>query len=112
MTAHLVRIFYGLLLAAGTGGLWIMSPDQSEPVALVLIALVLHTPLLIFLPAVVRGDTRMLVWLCLVLMFYFCWFVVQAFYPPPLRWLALLQLAALTGLFAAASVAIYRDRRR
>ena len=112
MTLHLVRILYGLVLAAGIGGLWLMGPDEPDLTVGILLTLGLYAPLLFFLPGVVRGDTRQLTWLCFVLMFYFCAWVVQAFYPPPTRWLALARLTVLVGLFVVILMAVRAEKRR
>lgn len=111
MILHLTRIFYGLLLAAGIGGLWLMAPPDAEFVAGLILTLVIYGPLLVFIPAVVSGDARQLSWLCFVLMFYFCFYVVHAFYPPPANYLAWLRLALLGGLFVLAMLAIRADNR-
>ena len=112
MILHLVRILYGLVLAAGIGGLWLMRPEEADIIAGLIITLVLYAPLLFFIPGVVRGDSRQLTWLCFVLMFYFCAWVVQAFYPPPVRWLALLRIALLVGLYVVILLAIRAEKRR
>lgn len=111
MILHLTRFFYGLLLAAGIGGLWLMAPPEAGLVAGVTLTLVVYGPLLFFLPAVVAGDGRQLSWLCFVLMFYFCFYVVHAFYPPPASWLAWLRLTLLVALFVCALLAIRAEQR-
>lgn len=111
MILHLTRVFFGLLLAAGIGGLWLMAPPDAEPVAGVILAVVIYGPLLVFIPAVVSGDARQLSWLCFVLMFYFCFYVVHAFYPPPANYLAWLRLFLLCGLFLFALLAIRANNR-
>lgn len=112
MILHGMRIFYGLLLASGMGGVWLMGPEDPDLLAGTLLSVGIYLPVLAFLPAVVRGDPRQLTWLCFILMFYFCGFVVQAFYPPPMRWLALVRLTFLTGFFALAVAAIRQGRSR
>ena len=111
MILHLVRVFYGLLLAAGIGGLWWLAPPDAEPIAGVILTIVAYGPLLFFIPAVVSGDGRQLSWLCFVLMFYFCFYVVHAFYPPPANYLAWLRLFLLCSLFIAAMLAIRQEKR-
>ena len=102
----IVRVFYVLLMLAGIGGLWLMAPQDASIVAGLIMTLVIYGPLLVFIPAVMQGDARQLTWLCFLLLFYFCGYVVQAFYPWPMNLLAAFRLAFLTGLFIAAMLVI------
>ena len=119
MMLSMVRLFYFLLLGAGIGGLWWLAPPDAEPIAGIVLTLVVYGPLLLLMPAVISGDARLLSWLCFILMFYFCFYVVHAFYPAPANYVALVRIFLLTGLFISAMLVIrqgkgqenpYRDR--
>lgn len=101
-----IQVFYALLLLAGIGGLWLMAPQDIHLVAGLIMTTVIYGPLLVFIHAVATGDRRQLTWLCFLLLFYFCGYVVQAFYPWPTNLLAALRLTFLTGLFIAAMLVI------
>lgn len=54
-------------------------PDPPDPqVSLTLIMSIKLIPLLIFLPVLISGDNRGLIWLSFVIIFYFTQFVVGA----------------------------------
>jgi uncharacterized membrane protein len=58
------------------------------------------------LPATIKGDGRMLTWLCILLLFYFAGFSVQLLDPAPVRTLAIIRVALTTLLFVSAIMVI------
>lgn len=106
------RISHILLLFAGALGAWYLSPPNPPLVGVVILVVVLYGPLLVFLPATLQGDARQMTWLCFLLMFYFCGFVIQAVNPPPQRTVALIRLALTATLFLSAMMAIRGIRQR
>lgn len=109
MPLILTRLFYALLLISGIGGLWWLAPPDAPGIAKVFMTLVVYGPLLLFLPAAMSGGARQLTWLCFLLMFYFCGYVVQLFYPPPMGVLAIFRVAFTCALFVCAMLVIRRQ---
>ena len=103
---NLNRLFFFLLLVAGIGGLWGLAPPDVPGIAKVFMTLLLYTPLLLFIPAALHGSARQLTWLSFVLMFYFCGYVIQLFYPPPMLYLAILRVALVCALFTTSLLLI------
>ena len=103
---HLNQIAFAVLLLAGIGGLWYLSPPDAPLAAIGMMTLAAYGPLLLFTHAVIRGEPRQLTWLCFVLLFYFCFYVVQAFYPWPVNGIAALRITALALVFISAMVLI------
>lgn len=95
-----------MLLLSGVGGLWYLSPPDAPLIAVIMMTLVAYGPLLLFTHAVIQGEPRQLTWLCFVLLFYFCFYVVQAFYPWPVNGIAALRITALTFVFLSAMLLI------
>ena len=106
MTLQLNRLFFVLLMVTGIGGLWWMAPPDTPLVAKLFMTAILYGPLLVFTGGALRGSPRLLTWLSFVLMFYFCGFVIQLFYPWPMSGLAAARLMALVGLFITAMLLI------
>lgn len=106
MILNLNRLFFCLLLITGIGGLWWLAPPDTPIIAKLFMTVILYGPLLIFTHAALLGSPRLLTWMCFVLMFYFCGYVIQLFYPPPLGILAIFRVLALVGLFITAMLLI------
>ncbi|TBW54501.1 DUF2069 domain-containing protein [Marinobacter halodurans] len=75
-TRLLCQVLYGLLLALLVLTTFWPAPDPALSLPLVLT--VKLVPLLLFIPIVIRGDNRGLIWLSFVLIFYFTQFTVSA----------------------------------
>jgi len=101
---------FAMLLLAGIGGLWYLSPPNAPLIAIIMMTLVAYGPLLLFAHAVIQGEPRQLTWLCFVLLFYFCFYVVQAFYPWPVNGIAALRITALVLVFVSAMLLIRAGR--
>lgn len=106
---HLARVSHLLLLIVTIGGLIWKAPEQA-PVAATAIMTLIYAPLVLFLPATLGGDSRLLIWFCFLLLVYFAGFVMQAVEPPPERTLALLRIGVLSVLFVSC-VFVIRGRR-
>ncbi len=115
MIVNLARLSHVALILAGVGGLWWLAPTQSTVSADtmlragILMTVVLYGPLVLMLPATIRGDGRMLTWLCILLLFYFAGFAIQLLDPPPVRTIAIVRVALTTLLFVCA-VLLIRQR--
>ena len=112
MLLNIARFSHLALIIAGIGGLWWLAPAAGELStdtmfkAGVLMSIVLYGPLVLMLPATIKGDGRMLTWLCILLLFYFAGFAVQLLDPPPLRTLAIARVGLTMLLFASALLLI------
>ncbi|WP_229148414.1 DUF2069 domain-containing protein [Alcanivorax sp. 1008] len=111
----LARISHIALIIAAIGGFWWLEPQQTTVSADtmlragILLSLLAYGPLLLLLPATIKGDGRLLTWLCILLLFYFAGFSVQLFDPPPVQTLAIIRVALTTLLFVSA-VMVIRQR--
>lgn len=108
---HFARIGHLLLLVVTIGGLVWKAPADA-PAAATAIMTLIYAPLVLFLPATLSGDRRLLTWFCFLLLVYFCGFVMQAVEPPPERTLALLRIGVLSALFVACVFLIRGERKR
>lgn len=106
---HFARVFHLLLLVVTIGGLLWKAPPEA-PLAATAIMTLIYAPLVLFLPATLGGDRRLLTWFCFLLLLYFCGFVMQAVEPPPERTLALIRIGVIAVLFIA-SVYVIRGQR-
>ena len=112
---QLARLSHIALIIAGIGGFWWLAPQDTSLStdtmlrAGILLSLLIYGPLLLMLPATIKGDGRLLTWLCILLLFYFAGFSVQLFDPPPVRTLAIIRVALTTLLFVSA-VMVIRQR--
>lgn len=115
MILNLARLFHVALIIAGIGGLWWLAPTQNTVSADamfragILMSVVLYGPLVLMLPATIRGDGRMLTWLCILLLFYFAGFSLQLFDPPPARTVAIARVG-LTALLFVCALLLIRQR--
>lgn len=107
---HFARIAHLLLLVVTIGGLIWKAPEQT-PVAAIAIMTLIYAPLVLFLPATLGGDPRLLTWFCFLLLVYFSGFVMEAVEPPPERTLALLRIGVLSVLFVSCLFVIRGPRR-
>ena len=109
---HLARLSHIALIIAAIGGFWWLKPQDTELSADtmlragILLSLLIYGPLLLMLPATIKGDGRLLTWLCILLLFYFAGFSVQLFDPAPVRTLAIIRVVLTTLLFVSAVVVI------
>ena len=109
---HLARLSHIALIIAAIGGFWWLKPQDTELSADtmlragILLSLLIYGPLLLMLPATIKGDGRLLTWLCILLLFYFAGFSVQLFDPAPVRTLAIIRGVLTTLLFVSAVVVI------
>jgi uncharacterized membrane protein len=87
--------FFFLLLTL-TVNLW----QQHAPVVIYFLYLL---PLIIFIPGIIRGETRTLIWLGFVLLLYFAIAIAKMSKPEPLA-LDMIELALTVILFSSASV--------
>ena len=94
------------LLACGLTSLLLTAPPDTPVTAKVLFSSVVYGPLLLFLPASLLADKRLLAWLSFLLMFYFAWFVTEVLDPPPMRYWALANLGLCVLLFSLLVVVI------
>lgn len=101
----IVATGYLLTLALGIGGLWWQAPDYAGTAPKIIMAVALYLPLLIMGLGVLLRDTRLLTWLCFVLLFYFCAYVAQ-FTDPNLRLLSAWRIGVISLLFVATMVYI------
>ena len=111
MSNALLRLTFVLLLLSGIAGLFALAPPRTPPAAAAIMATMLYGPLLLMGLLAIRLHPRSLIWLCLLLPFYFCGFVLQAFEPPPARYWGLLQTLLCAALFIQALITIRRSRR-
>lgn len=75
-------------------------PDASLYAGL-LWALLKVAPLLLIVPALLRGSAKAATWLCFAYCGYFVAAVLTAGSPPPLRWLGLLEVLLIVSGFTA-----------
>lgn len=94
------------LLATGVTSLLITAPENTPATAKVLFASVVYGPLLLFLPASLTADRRLLTWFSFMLLFYFSWFVTEAVDPPPMRYWAIACIGETMLLFGLIVVAL------
>ncbi len=87
------RASYGLLLLVLGGNLWL----QHQPSTIYFIVL---TPLIIFVPAMVTGNIRSLIWMGFVLLVYFASAVYRVSEPQP-KALDIAELVLTVVLFCA-----------
>ncbi|MDX1693093.1 MAG: DUF2069 domain-containing protein, partial [Ketobacteraceae bacterium] len=81
----------------------IQPPAKAPPL---LIALFHIIPLTLFLPGILKRNPRTYIWLCFLILLYFCEGVVNAFLLPSLQgWLGLAESLLITALFIAAMYA-------
>lgn len=111
MLNALVRLNAVLLLVGGVASLFALAPPHSPALAPTFMALILYGPLLLMALATIRLHPRSLTWLCFLLLFYFCGFVIQSFDAPPARYWGLLQVTLCVLLFALAVLKIRRKQR-
>ena len=98
MLSALLRITYILLLVLGIAGLfWFAPPDTPTFAGVIMAPITLHP--------------RSLTWLCFLLLFYFCGYVVQCLNPPPVRTLAIVQVSLTVVLFLLAMQLMRRGGR-
>lgn len=112
---NIIRLLYIALLGAAIGGFWWLSPpDTASTSALVsagiILSLMAYGPLLVMLPTIIIGSNRMLIWLCIVLLFYFCAFAVQLLDPSPVREIAMLRVVLIVALFITCAIQIRQHR--
>lgn len=81
------------------------APAEAALYAGVLWTLLKCGPLLVLLPPLARGSARACVWLCFVLCAYFAAAVVDAFSPPPVRWLGIMETVLVGVAFVAGMLA-------
>jgi uncharacterized membrane protein len=77
---------------------WISPPVTANPISIWVFQVV---PLLLFLPGVLRGNPRTHIWLCFVILVYFCGAVLTASVPQ-LRLYGLAQCLLTATLFTSA----------
>jgi uncharacterized membrane protein len=103
-----VLVSYAVLLLAIAAATLLWPAGERQPSAV--IWLLLSVPLLLFLPGLWRGSVNTHAWLCFVSLLYFAAAVINLFLP---AWRALdvIELAATTTLFVAATLYIrWRSR--
>ena len=111
MLNTLLRLTFLFLLVIGCAGLFWFSPPNAPATLPALLALIIYGPLLLVGLAARRLHPRSLTWLCFLLLFYFCGYVVQAFNPPPVRTLAVVEISLTVVLFVLCMVVIRRGSR-
>lgn len=87
-------------------------PADASLAAGLLWATLKVTPLLVLLPSMLRGSGRATTWLCFLLCGYFVAAVMAAVSPPPMRWLALLEIAVIAVGFTAGLLATRWSRQQ
>ena len=95
----LLRLTYALLLLIGLANQFWLGPPDAPWMAAVIMGVGLYLPLLLMMPAVINADKRGLTWLCFLLLFYFCGYVIQVLDPEPVRTLAIVKVSLTTVLF-------------
>ena len=106
MLSALLRITYILLLVLGIAGLFWFAPPDAPTFAGVIMAAVLYGPLALMAAAPITLHPRSLTWLCFLLLFYFCGYVVQCLNPPPVRTLAIAKTSLTVMLFVFSALQI------
>ncbi|MDX1804397.1 MAG: DUF2069 domain-containing protein [Alcanivorax sp.] len=104
MILMLLRLNYLLLLVVGIAGLFFLAPASMNALATGKLAAITYLPLLAMLPAIISGDRRLCTWLCFLLLFYFCVFVVQLTDTAPIRTLAVAKTSLTVVLFVLAAL--------
>ncbi len=94
--------FYGLLLSLMVVESILFQPVNAAVGALLIWLGAKLLPLLAFLPGLLKRQLTSIIWLCFVLLVYFCVAVLQSFDPDLAGRFALLRCGLLTGLFLAA----------
>ncbi|GAA5127819.1 DUF2069 domain-containing protein [Alloalcanivorax gelatiniphagus] len=107
----ILRACYVLLLLLGIAAQFWFTPPNAPVAASVIMALVLYLPLLLLMVAPITLHPRSLTWLCFLLLFYFCGYVVQCLNPPPQRTFAIVQVSLTVVMFVAAMQLIRRGGR-
>lgn len=105
-----LRLTFILLLASSVLALFQLAPPNAPPQAPALVALVLYGPMLLMGLAAWRLRSRSLIWLCVLLLIYFCGFVIQCFKLPPTNYWGLWQTLLTVVLFVLAVTSIRRSR--
>ncbi|MCW8885015.1 MAG: DUF2069 domain-containing protein [Motiliproteus sp.] len=96
---QVTRLFLVALIAfLSLWTLWIAPPPTANPITIWLIQTV---PLALFIPGIFTGNPRVHIWLCFMILVYFCGGVIYAMSPIN-GWLGLCQALLTAGLFAAA----------
>lgn len=107
----LIRACYALVLLLGIAAQFWFAPPGAPVAASVIMALVLYLPLLLMVAAPISLHPRSLTWLCFLLLFYFCGYVVLSLGPPPQRTLAIVQVSLTVVMFVSAMQLIRRGGR-
>lgn len=100
------------LLATGIFSLLLTAPENTPTAAKVLFAAVVYGPLVLFLPASLTADRRLLTWFSFMLLFYFCWFVTEAVDPPPMRYWAIACVTQSIVLFSLIVIALKKGAQK
>jgi uncharacterized membrane protein len=86
----------GLIALFGLSTLWLSPPGEANPLV---IWLVQTLPLLAFVPSILKSHPRPYIWLCFVILLYFCAGVIYAVDGSPL---GMMQTLLSAGLFCTA----------
>ncbi|MEH6473623.1 MAG: DUF2069 domain-containing protein [Halopseudomonas sp.] len=87
---------FGLILTFALWTLWIAPPQGANPLVIWLVQSFL---LLAFVPFIFKQQPRPFIWLCFVILFYFCAGVLNALQG---SWSGILQTLLSTGIFCSA----------
>ncbi len=71
-------LLLALILSISLWTLWIAPPPTANPITIWLIQVL---PLACFIPGIFRGNPRTHVWLCFIILVYFCGGVIYAMSP-------------------------------
>ena len=96
ITHIITRISFFLLLATLALNLWF----KEAPISIYVIAL---TPLLVFIPGILNGNIRTLIWVCFVLLMYFATATYKLSGPQPEN-LDVMETILIVLLFIAATI--------
>jgi uncharacterized membrane protein len=96
ITHIITRISFFLLLATLALNLWF----KEAPFAVYVVAL---TPLLVFIPGILNGNIRTLIWVCFVLLMYFAIATYKVSGPQPEN-LDIMETILIVLLFIAATI--------
>ena len=91
-------LLYALLIITLSLDHWVIAPPAVD--SLWLIGGVRLAPLLLFAPGLLMRHSRAFVWLCFVLLFYFCSAIVYGWIRQSAAWMGWLQAAEITALFS------------